>query len=150
MARHHHPQSRDTPGASTVRDQGDGPRSVKGTVRTQRGRHTVPGRGLPNRLLGVLKALHHRKAIGTGEFPPGAEGVEGSRPHFTCPNQAVPVAAVDLDAALDADDPRAKAVCRSRALLYAAIRPEDRTIFEPSIDACRPGKTAARSAQSAL
>ena len=68
------------------------------------------------------------------------ERLESGATSVRCPDDLVPRGRLDLKAALDADDERAKGLCRSRAYLYEHMTPEAREAFEPAFVACEIGK----------
>jgi hypothetical protein len=60
----------------------------------------------------------------------------GPRVYFDCDDGPVPVARVDLGAALGAGDPHARAVCASRRYLFDHLAPSERAAFAHAFAEC--------------
>ncbi|MCB9756422.1 MAG: hypothetical protein H6713_41410 [Myxococcales bacterium] len=67
--------------------------------------------------------------------PPRAPG--GPPGHARCPGAKVPVATYDMERALAAGAPRARAVCDAREYLYSYLDEAARVVFEPALRVCR-------------
>jgi hypothetical protein len=67
---------------------------------------------------------------------PAVFAVRGARRHFACDDGSVPYATLDMKRALADADPRARAVCRSRAYLGEHMAPGDRAPFADAFAEC--------------
>lgn len=73
------------------------------------------------------------------------ELVEDDRAHIECPGGAAPSGRLSLSAALAAQDPRAQALCRARAHLFAHLDPAGQRAFADAAAACEPAASAGRT-----
>ncbi|MGB1014087.1 MAG: hypothetical protein ACPG4T_08145 [Nannocystaceae bacterium] len=66
--------------------------------------------------------------------PTGQPNLTG--PHATCPKRQVPIATLDLAAALARGDKRAHELCRARRYLYQHLSPRGQSLFSAAVKAC--------------
>jgi hypothetical protein len=85
-------------------------------------------------------------AVACGSGPAILRDGAGGARHWICADGRVPIVTLALRAALAADDPHARAVCRSRQYLFDHMSTDARRAFAPAFEACAISAPSAHAA----